>query len=198
MMNKIKDEIPQPPAIGANVKRQRLEQNMSLDKLAAASGVSKAMLSQIESAKVNPTIATMWKIAHALKVDFNLLLKGKGDKVRKFEINRYEDLTTLDADEEGVHINVLSPITMAEDLELYILTFRPDSILSSSPHYPDTEEFLTVLEGKVEVTAGKNSTVLEKGDVLIYQCDIHHSIRNLSADESKVYLVVRFAKRTAK
>ena len=194
-MNKKVDDIPKPPAIGVNVKRQRLEQKMSLDKLAEASGVSKAMLSQIESAKVNPTVATMWKIAHALKVDFNLLLKGKGDKVRKFEINRHEDLTTLDADEEGVHINVLSPITMAEDLELYILTFQPESILTSSPHYPDTEEFLTVLDGEIEVTAGKNSTVLKKNDVLIYQCDVNHSIKNLSSKESKVYLVVRFAKK---
>jgi len=193
-MNKKANNIPKPPAIGVNVKKQRLDQKMSLDNLAEASSVSKAMLSQIESAKVNPTIATMWKIAHALKVDFNLLLKGKGEKVRKFEINRHEDLTTLDADEEGVHINVLSPITMAEDLELYILTFQPDSVLTSSPHYPDTEEFLTVLDGKIEVTAGKNSTVLKKNDVLIYQCDINHSIKNLSSKESKIYLVVRFAK----
>ena len=70
-MNKKSNDIPNPPAIGVNVKRQRLDQKMSLDKLAEASGVSKAMLSQVESAKVNPTIATMWKIAHALKVDFN-------------------------------------------------------------------------------------------------------------------------------
>jgi transcriptional regulator with XRE-family HTH domain len=195
MVNNVNDNIPQPPAIGANVKRQRLEQKMSLDKLASASGVSKAMLSQIESAKVNPTVATMWKIAHALKVDFNLLLKGKGDKVSKFEVNRHEDLTTLDADAEGVHINVLSPITMAEDLELYILTFQPGSVLSSSPHYPDTEEFLTVLEGKVKVTAGRNSTVLNKGDVLIYECDINHSIKNLSDGEAQIYLVVRFARQ---
>ena len=194
-MNKKTNKIPKPPAIGVNVKRQRLEQKMSLDKLAEASGVSKAMLSQIESAKVNPTIATMWKIAHALKVDFNLLLKGKGEKVRKFEINRHEDLTTLDADEEGVHINVLSPITMAEDLELYILTFQPNAILTSSPHYPDTEEFLTVLDGKIKVSAGKNSSILKKNDVLIYQCDVDHSIKNLSSKESKVYLVVRFAKK---
>lgn len=195
-MNKEASKIPQPPKIGVNVKKQRLEQNMSLDKLAVASGVSKAMLSQIESAKVNPTIATMWKIAHALKVDFNYLLKGKGEKVRKFEVNRHEDLTTLDADKKGVHINVLSPIAMAEDMELYTLTFQQDSLLKSSPHYPDTEEFLTVLEGEVEVSAGKNSAVLKKGDVLIYQCDINHSIRNISENESRIFLVVRFAKNS--
>ena len=115
-------DIPAPPSIGKNVKKERQRQQLSLDALSAASGVSKAMLSQIESDKVNPTIATMWKIAHALKVDFNVLLKGEGDKVRKFNINRKEDITTLDTIEEGVYIKVLSPIAMSEDLELYTLT----------------------------------------------------------------------------
>lgn len=192
-MNKTTEKIPKLPEIGENVKHQRLASKMSLENLALASGVSKAMLSQIESSKVNPTIATMWKIAHALNVDLNLLLKGKGDKIRKFEVNRYDDLTTLDTEEKGVHIHVLSPITTAEDMELYILTFQPGSMLNSSAHYPDTEEFLTVLTGEVEVSAGKNSAILKKGDTIIYQCDVDHAIKNISEGEAQVYLTVRFA-----
>ncbi|MFA6101733.1 MAG: XRE family transcriptional regulator [Victivallaceae bacterium] len=188
-------DIPAPPSIGKNVKKERQHQQLSLDTLSAASGVSKAMLSQIESDKVNPTIATMWKIAHALKVDFNVLLKGEGDKVRKFSINRKEDITTLDTIEEGVYIKVLSPIAMSEDLELYTLTFKPGAILSSIPHYPETEEYLTVLDGKVKVTAGKKSTVLNEGDVLLYQCDVEHSIENLADKDSRLYMVVRFARK---
>lgn len=191
-MNKKSGTIPKLPEIGENVKQQRLEKKMSLESLAFSSGVSKAMLSQVESSKVNPTVATMWKIAHALNVDLNLLLKGKGDKIKKFEVNRYDDLTTLDTEEKGVHIHVLSSISMAEDLELYILTFQPGSMLNSSAHFPNTEEFLTVLKGKVEVIAGKNSAVLNKGDTIIYQCDINHSIRNISEDESQIYMTVRF------
>ncbi len=187
--------IPAPPSIGKNVKKERQHQQLSLDALSAASGVSKAMLSQIESDKVNPTIATMWKIAHALKVDFNVLLKGEGDKVRKFSINRKEDITTLDTIEEGVYIKVLSPIAMSEDLELYTLSFKSGAVLSSIPHYPETEEYLTVLDGKVKVTAGKKSTVLNEGDVLLYQCDIEHIIENLSDKDSRIYMVVRFARK---
>lgn len=186
--------IPDPPSIGKNVKKERLHQQLTLDALAATSGVSKAMLSQIESDKVNPTIATMWKIAHALKVDFNVLLKGEGEKARKFTVNRKEDITTLDANAEGVYIKVLSPISMSEDLELYTLTFKPKAILCSIPHYPETEEYLTVLRGKVKVTAGMKSAVLNEGDVLVYQCDIEHSIENLADKESMLYMVVRFAR----
>ncbi|QSH41087.1 XRE family transcriptional regulator [Lentisphaerota bacterium ZTH] len=186
--------IPNPPAIGQNVKKQRLEQNMSLEKLARKSGVSKAMLSQIESEKVNPTIATMWKIAHALKSDFNLLLKGEGERVRKFHVNRHEDLTSLDTDCSGVHINVLSPISMAEDLELYTLTLQPGGKLDSSPHYRGTEEFLTVLTGSVKVTAGDKSTILNEGDLINFDCDVEHSIENAAEEVSMAYLVVRFSK----
>lgn len=186
--------IPNPPAIGQNVKKQRTELKMSMDKLAKKSGVSKAMLSQIESDKVNPTIATMWKIAHALEVDFNLLLKGHGQKIRKFQVNRHEDITTLDANEDGVLINVLSPISMAEDLELYTLKFAPNSILNSSPHCPGTEEFLTVLSGEVKVTVEQQSTTLREGDLINYESDAPHSIENLLDSEAQIYLVVRFAK----
>jgi XRE family transcriptional regulator, regulator of sulfur utilization len=189
MMN----EIPKPPSIGKNVKQERTDQKLSLDELSTASGVSKAMLSQIESGKVNPTIATMWKIAHGLGVEFSVLMKGEGKKIRRFDINRKEDITTLDTDEEGAHISVLSPVGMAEDLELYLLTFAPAGMLHSQPHYPGTEEFLTVLAGKVKVIAGDKETILNEGDVLIYQCDIEHSIENLAEIPARIYLVVRFS-----
>jgi transcriptional regulator with XRE-family HTH domain len=187
------DKIPKPPSIGKNVKQERSGQKLSLDELSIASGVSKAMLSQIESGKVNPTVATMWKIAHGLGVEFNVLMKGEGEKIRRFDINRKEDITTLDTDEEGAHIKVLSPVTMAEDLELYLLTFAPAGALHSQAHYSGTEEYLTVLAGRVKVSVGDKTTILNEGDVLIYQCDIEHSIENLADIEAKIYLVVRFS-----
>lgn len=187
-------EMNELPAVGINVHKERLARKLSLDELAKKSGVSKAMLSQIESGKVNPTIMTMWKIAQALQVDFNVLLKGEGEKIRKFQVSRRDDLTRLDTDAAGVHINVLSPLEQAEDLELYLLTLQPDAALKSSPHYAGTEEFLTVLEGELTVTAGRNSATLRPGDVLSYQCDIEHAIANPGPAPARAHLVVRFAK----
>ncbi len=184
--------IPDPPAIGQNIRKERKKQRLSLDELSRRSGVSKAMLSQIEAGKANPTVATAWKIAYALGLDFNAMLKGREENVRKFEINRKDDITTLDTDQEGVHINVLSPIQLAEDLELYILTFKPKASLKSNPHYAGTEEYLTVLEGSVKVSAGKNTAILNAGDVVIYQCDIEHHIDNLGDEPARVHLVVCF------
>lgn len=165
-----------------------------MDMLSEKSGVSKAMLSQIESEKVNPTIATVWKIAQGLDVDISSLLTGEDELLRKFAVSREREITRLDTDEEGVHIKVLSPITMAEDLEMYILTFQPRGVLRSTAHTLRTEEFLTVLEGSIRVVAGENRSELYEGDVIHYHADIEHSIENLEDGEARVYMVVRFQK----
>ena len=77
-----------PPQIGRNIQKIRKKHGMTLDILSEKSGVSKAMLSQIESEKVNPTIATVWKIAQGLDVDISSLLTGQDELLRKFQVSR--------------------------------------------------------------------------------------------------------------
>lgn len=188
-------EPKKPPLIGGNIQTIRKRQNLTLDMLSEKSGVSKAMLSQIESEKVNPTVATVWKIAQGLSVDINALLGGGGNAPRKFIVTRSDNVTTLDTEEDGLHIKVLSPITMVEDLEIYLLTFQPGGALHSAPHFPKTEEFLTIIRGRVRVRAGENDTELADGDFIRYHCDVEHSIENESDDLSVVHMVVRFQKQ---
>ncbi len=56
--------------VGGSLREIRRRQGHSLDTLAAASGVSRAMLGQIETGKSIPTITVLWKIAAALDVAF--------------------------------------------------------------------------------------------------------------------------------
>lgn len=189
------DTAHTPPMIGSNIKRLRRENGFTLDVLAERSGVSKAMVSQIEAEKVNPTVATVWKIAQGLDVEINELLAGTDGPVRKFHLTRRDSITVLNTDEEGVHIRVLTPVQLVEDLEMYLVTFGRGGALRSAPHFPHTEEFLTVVSGSVRVRAGDRDATLEQGDFIRYQCDVDHDIENLSEQESLVHMVVRFHKR---
>jgi len=152
------------------------------------------MLSQIESEKVNPTVATVWKIARGLGVELDALLKGIDKTIRKFIVIRKGNIEILKSTENGPQIYVLSPIEMAEDIEIYLLNFERGNVLQSKPHEPKTEEYLTILEGKVRVQAGENVTELEAGDFIIYNCDIPHAIENIYDGLSKVHMIVRFHK----
>ncbi len=186
------NDVATPLVIGRNVRKERHERKLSLDELAAASGVSKATLSQIESGKVNPTVATLWKIAQSIDVDLHALIMGESEKIRIFSVSRHNDLPLLSG-AEGVEIRVLSPISFAGDTELYMLNMAPDAALESEAHAPGCMEILSVNAGQFKVTAGKNSTVLEAGDVLAYQCDVPHRIENLSEGKSQLYMTVKFA-----
>ncbi|MEY4512586.1 MAG: hypothetical protein RLZZ450_4708 [Pseudomonadota bacterium] len=67
------------PVVAQNLRRLRTRKGYSLERLARASTVSRAMLSQIELAQSAPTINVLWKIASALSVPFSALLGGEGE-----------------------------------------------------------------------------------------------------------------------
>ena len=182
--------------IGDTIREIRKEKQLTLGILAEKSGVSKAMLSQIESDKVNPTVATLWKISNGLEVDINDLTRVISVTKRDFTLTKKDDITVLDCDEEGVHIQTLTPVDMIEDLEMYLISFKPGSRLSSEAHFPGTEEFITLLEGEIEVTAGENITSMQKNDFLTYHSDIEHSIENKGSSDAYIHMVVRYRKKS--
>ncbi len=186
------------PSVGRSIQKIRKNHKLTLSVLSQRSGVSVATLSQIEADKVNPTIATLWKIADGLDIDIHSLLSGLERKRRLFEVGRRDDISRLDTEEEGVHIRVFSPLSMAEDLEIYSLTFQPGQLLVSDPHPEKTEEYLIVVRGSVKVCVDENKADLGAGDFIRYHADIQHSIENTGDEVALVNMVVRFRKRGEK
>ena len=56
----------EPPRVGDMLAALRQARALSLDELSRLAGVSKSMLSQIERAQANPTVAVVWRLANAL------------------------------------------------------------------------------------------------------------------------------------
>ena len=179
------------PALGKNIASIRKIKNMSLDDLSKRSGVSKSMLSQIEQEKVNPTVAVVWKISYGLDVAFQELL-GSGESEQIFNPLPKNEAVILERDDGKCVFRILSPLYLAEKLEAYTLNMKKGSTLESTAHVEGTEEFLTVLSGKVSVEAKSKKAVLKKGDSIHYQSDLKHVIRNLNSGESDLYMVVKY------
>jgi XRE family transcriptional regulator, regulator of sulfur utilization len=181
-----------PPAISLNIMNQRKLKNMSMDELSKRSGVSKSMLSQIEQEKTNPTVITVWKIARAFDISVEQLLETGMDY--QIEVLRREDAPVIYSEDKSCTVRVNTPIHMTDNLELYNIDFKPMGKLSSKPHFPNSEEFLTVISGKFRVTSNSSVSILNEGDTARYKADQEHCIENLSDQEAHAYLVVWFAK----
>ena len=61
--------------LGSNIKKIRLAKNMSQGDLCRALQVDRAYMSNIENGKKNPTLATIERIANALEVSIDRLMK---------------------------------------------------------------------------------------------------------------------------
>lgn len=61
--------------LGINIKSERLRKNLSQERLAELTNISRNSVSLIETGKFNPTILKVIDIARVLDVDVNILIK---------------------------------------------------------------------------------------------------------------------------
>ena len=177
--------------IGGRVKLIRSRNGLSLEALARTSGVSKAMLSQIEQNKANPTVAVLYKISTALNMDISELLDAPRPK-RLFNVIRSDEERYIFISNENCTIRTLSPLALEKDIEFYEISLHRGGALESDAHYQGTEEFLTVPKGRVELISAGEKTVLRAGDSAHYAADVPHSIRNLNRSTTTAYLLVKY------
>ncbi|HXG62004.1 MAG TPA: XRE family transcriptional regulator [Planctomycetota bacterium] len=176
------------------VRKLRAARGWSLEQLAAASGVSRSMLSQIERGRVNPTVAVAQRIAAAFEVSLGSLVDGP-DWGAPIEVIRAADRAYHFRTRNGCEIRTLSPIRLEKEVEFYELRFRPRGALKSAPHFAGTREILTVRQGTLRVTSGGEGCVLGAGDSAHYRADVPHSIENPDRAVTIAYLVVLYRPR---
>lgn len=170
------------------VRSLRKQRGWTLEQLAAASGVSRSMLSQIERGGANPTLAVAYRIAQAFEMtlsDFVEMPMGRP----KIDVIRADDRNSIFREDADCRIRTLSPLHLEKDVEFYELRLKTGGVLDSAPHFEGTREFLTVEEGKVRVVSGDDATQLREGDSAHYPADVPHRIENIHQGESVAFLV---------
>ncbi|RED54093.1 helix-turn-helix domain-containing protein [Aestuariispira insulae] len=177
------------PKIGRKVLRLRQAYKMSLDDLAAKSGVSKSVLSQIERDQNNPTLSTIYRICKALHITVEEIVREDTDP-RIFDKLTEHSTPVIRSDDGRCNLRILGPITTVNWLQWYDIEVDPGGRLVSDPHDPGTLENLTVLEGELEVATGESSERISKGETLRYPADERHVVSNPGSTPARATMVV--------
>ena len=174
---------------GRRVKKLRADHGWSLEELAALSGVSRSMLSEIEREKANPTLTVTYRIAQAFGLNLQDLIET-AEAASNIQTIRANERAQVFRSDKQCQIRTLSPLNLEKEIEFYELTLKPKGELRSQPHYEGTREFLTVEEGGVRIESGSDTEELGKGDSGTYRADVPHAIVNTGDGEAVVFLVV--------
>ncbi len=174
------------------LKSIRRDLGWSLDEAAARTGVSKAMLGQIERGESSPTVATLWKIATGLRVPMSALLEKPVRVDDDVLLLRDAGELRVRPSEEGMQRALLFPYESRFGFELYELTFAPGFESISEPHDVGVVEHVTVLRGEVELLAKEEWRRLKKGQSLRFPADRRHGYRNRTRSEAVVMDLIHY------
>lgn len=178
-------------ALSSRVTELRKKRGLTLEQLAAASGVSRSMLSQIERGKANPTLAVTLRIAQAFGMNIGDLVDQPWTASR-IEVVRGDDASQLFRDDHDCRIRTLSPLNMEKNVEFYEIRLAPGARLKSAAHFDGTRELLTITQGHARISAGENRCELGPGDSAHYHADLEHTIENSGEGELVSFLVVTY------
>lgn len=146
--------------IGDNLNRLRTERDLTLGQLAALSGLSKAMLSDLEKGGGNPTINTLWKIANGLKVPYTRLLEESGGGAT---LVRREDAPPQQAENGQYRVFCYFKGGAERNFELFAMELDPQGDYTSAGHLAQAQEYIYVLEGRLTVETGGGVYHLDPG-----------------------------------
>lgn len=182
------------------LKEIRLSKKLTLEKLAALTGLSKGYLSQIENSDQPPPIYTLSRISNALGIDISELF-AHTDTVPYQEIivGRRDEHRLLSGagTPYGYVYEDLASNKKGKNMEPFIVTVGFDQRVEIQKDFRhEGEEFIYVLEGTLEFFYdGKSYCVLETGDHVYFDADKPHSGRSLGAKQAKLLIVIYSYKR---
>lgn len=187
-----KDEVADlAPVVGGNLRRLRTKRGLSLEKLAQQSGVSRAMLGQIELGQSAPTINVLWKIARALEVTFSALISTRTQSGAV--VLRADQAKVLASKDRSFTSRALFPFDEPRRVEFYELRLTAGGVEEADGHAPGTSENLVVTGGTVEIDVAGETHRLGAGDSILFEADAPHAYRNVGKGEAVMYLVMTYA-----
>lgn len=176
----------QPPSleesVGAAIRQLRLRDGLTIAQIAEQAGLSRGMLSKIETGSTMAGMDTLARIARALGVSMSMLFsKYDATAATAQHVKSGAGMEVVRRGTKDGHTYHLlaydqGPVKLFEP---FLITIDDDSQRYPTFQHPGTE-FLYMLEGVIEYRCGQQTYVLQPGDSLSFQGDVPHGPENLT------------------
>lgn len=161
--------------IANHLKSERKKKGLSLDATSKLTGVSKAMLGQIEREESSPTISTLWKIASGLGTSFSSFFAS--------DPSLYSGERTF-PDDPRMKMNTVFSYMADSRMEMFEITLTAHHQQMSSPHGAGVIEHVIVLHGQLSVFFDNQWHHLNSGDSIRFYSDQPHGYEAITETAS--------------
>ncbi len=173
--------------LSAALRQLRQANGWSLTLTAERTGVSKAMLGQIERGESSPTVATLWKIATGFSVPFSFFIDG-----RVLPSGALAGFSQANAE---MTVHPLLPYDPQLRFDLLAVELAAGAQSQSSPHEAGCVEQVVVIEGELLLGVGDIWRRLVAGEAFQFRADVAHSYRNPLATPLRFHSLIHYLQR---
>jgi len=167
--------------IGERVRQYRQAASLSSTDLAHRTGMSRAMISRVESATTSSSLSTLQRLAEGLGIPVTALFRGvDSEREAVYTPAGAGALTVRSGTRHGHEYRSLGHLRATGEaaLEPTLVTLTEASMVFPLFQHPG-EEFLYMLEGKLEYRHGQLTYMLEPGDSLTFRGETPHGPERL-------------------
>lgn len=177
--------------IGSVIKQNRERCGFSLKVLAEKTGLSASYISQVENAKVSPSLSSLVKIADIL----GTTIQGLFEKVshqNESPVIRKNDRRLASSLDEGIKISFATNSLLSKIMEVAVVKLQVGAQTgdNAASYKRFGSQVMYVTKGKVEARLKDNTFILNKGDSLNMNSDDPHAVRNIHTNVSEVIFFV--------
>ncbi len=175
--------------LAQRIKARRLEKRLTLEEVASRTGLTRSWLSKVENFRVTPSLPALGQIAAALETPVASLFEGLEEHPRLIVVRRGER-QVVERDKPRSHIRYESLAFKRPDRKMdpFMLTVPPDETKRLAlPH--EGEEFLLVVNGRVDFEYDGELYKLKPGDSLYFDASAKHRLINAYTKPAEVLCV---------
>ena len=154
--------------IGANLRQLRQSAGLSLSAAAELTGVSKAMLGQIERGESSPTIATLWKITRGFHLPLTALIESASCEKGPCGSLAFPD---------SLSVTPVFPFDPGFRSETFMVELQPNQSHASLAHDQGVTEEVLVQQGALELRVGTDWQRVSRGAGVRFRADQPHEYR---------------------
>lgn len=170
--------------LGSRLRQLRRSRGVSLAEVAEGSGISPSFLSMVEKGKSDITVSRLMRLVHWFGVSVSDLVQEPNPS--PVQIVRADRRRSLRLANEKITIQMLTPDGHHAMMPVINVYDEGGGMVDPTRH--EGEEFVHVIEGRIELTVGSGEPiVLEAGDSAYYRSDVPHSFRNAGAGVARFF-----------
>ncbi len=183
--------------VGQRIKELRVAKGLSLEDVVAKSGIAETTLAGIERHLISPPLGTLVCLAKVLEVSVGDFFGETGDAayciVRSGDRKTVSRFNSSNGKTSGYSYEALGQQKKKRQMEPFLVTLSPTEVRQVEPNQHIGEEFLFVLEGKVEVRLLDHTDILDPGDSIYYDSTMPHIVA-CHGEQPATILAVIYAK----